>query len=95
MGYILSAKKVWEGFDFEKAGSTMPNSRDIKNRYQSVDISFDTGCGLEYKFISNLSFIASARYTLGLNNLNKKEFDSSIKVKSTGLQILSGILFYL
>lgn len=89
IGYLISGKAEWEGYDVRQVG--MDPSLDVKNEYESLDISFDLGAGLEYQISADMAVLADVRYSAGLNKINND--NSGISIRSGGIQVLAGILY--
>jgi Outer membrane protein beta-barrel domain len=85
IGLLLSAKQV-----FEAQGQTQET--DVKDNLSSTDFTIDLGGGVEFKIAKLVGITADARYSLGLSNINKDPNDDT-KIKTTGIQILLGVLF--
>ncbi|MDH3252067.1 MAG: PorT family protein [Ignavibacteria bacterium] len=85
LGLLLSAKQV-----VEAQGQTQET--DIKESFTSTDFAIDFGGGVQFKVAKLVAVTADARYSLGLSDINKDSTDPT-KIKTTGIQILLGVLF--
>lgn len=66
---------------------------DLKNRIKNTDVAFDIGIGGEYSLNKKTSLAGDIRYSLGLNNILIEPEEGSWK--STGVQIILGLIFSL
>lgn len=82
IGFLLSAK---DEYDFE-GGS---EEEDIKDQLKGTDFGLNFGLG--YKLENGLNF--SARYNLGLSNVNDGDIDDGAEYKNGVFQIGIGFLF--
>jgi hypothetical protein len=85
IGLLLSANQV-----LEIQGQTQET--DIKESLTSTDFAVDPGGGAEFKIAKPVAITADARYSLGLSSINNDSNDDT-KIKTTGIQILVGVLF--
>ncbi len=90
IGFLTSAKNKYEG-TATFGGMTQSESEevDIKDTMKSVDFGLNFGLG--YKFTEKLS--ASARYNLGLSDVNEEVDGLSYSVKNSVIQISLGYSF--
>lgn len=69
LGFLVSAKEKFDG-----------DAEDVKNRFNSIDLSLPIGVG----YISPSGFGVDARYAFGLSNVNE---DDNSKIMNGGLQL--------
>lgn len=91
LGFLLSATGTVNGVD-----------SDIKDQFNSIDFTLDIGAGLSFDVAPLVTLMIDARYSLGLPDIYSDtgkqilEQDTGIKdqkAKTTGIQILAGIMF--
>jgi hypothetical protein len=77
-------------------------SEDLKDFTSSVDFALDIGAGVSFDIAPFTSLLIDARYSLGLSNIfnDKGQLSwqqltgqSSQSVKTTGIQIVAGVMF--
>jgi hypothetical protein len=91
LGLMLSAKGVLNLTEVYVQSVTPPPDVDLKDEYETLDLSIDAGGGVEYRIGPKMSFLGSARYSHGLSNISS--FSPSFSIKSYGIQIMVGVLF--
>jgi hypothetical protein len=69
--------------------------RDIRNSFNSTDLSLDIGAGFSFDISPNVAFVADCRYSLGLLNTLKdyESPDSDGYQKSSDMKVVMGLLF--
>jgi opacity protein-like surface antigen len=93
IGILVSANQVWDRFDVEQVNSQQSNNVGIRSKYKSIDFCLDLGGGVEYSVDSDLSILASARYSMGLTDLNNDTKNMlDLTIRSSGINILVGLL---
>ncbi len=91
IGFILSATETDEPQGFPSTDT------DIKSTLNSTDFGLVFGAGAEFKVAPLVALTLDARYSLGLTDLSKGVPGevTHTSVKTTGIQILAGVLFHL
>jgi len=85
IGFLLSANL------HQEVGSQTSDT-DVKSTTSSTDFALDVGAGAEFGVAKLVAITVDARYSLGLSNTNSDPQDPT-KVKTTGIQILVGVMF--
>lgn len=90
IGFLLAATETEEA----QGQST---DVDIKDQLSSTDIGLLFGAGAEFKVAPLVALTLDARYSLGLTDLSKTVPGEVAhrSIKTTGIQILVGVLFHL
>jgi len=90
LGFVLSSKSLLE------AGGQSQET-DWKDETSSVNFGLDFGAGAGFKVAPLTTILLDVRYSLGLTNMlndkGKQSYGGDQSIKSTGFQILAGVLF--
>ena len=90
IGILLSANGEYEYKEsYEGETFTDSDDEDIKDNFKGIDFGFNVGVG--YKMDSGLNF--SARYNLGLANINDTEDSDDWTINNNVLQLSLGFMF--
>lgn len=89
IGFLMSAKYEFEETEtFMGETDSFSGDADVKDNLKSIDFGFNFGLG--YEFTENV--FASARYNVGLSDINDLE-GSSAKIQNGVLQVSVGYKF--
>jgi opacity protein-like surface antigen len=89
--FLLSSKETDEpnGYPSEES--------DQKDFTSSTNFALDFGAGVGFDIAPLITLIIDARYSLGLSNVlndkGKQLFNSDQSIKTTGIQIVTGVMF--
>jgi opacity protein-like surface antigen len=98
--YVFAGPNI--GILLSASSETGGQSTDIKDEISSTDFALDLGAGVGFKVAPLVVLIIDARYSLGLsdifNDTGKLDFAQSTgivgqKIKTTGIQIVAGVMF--
>lgn len=90
IAFVMSSKQLAEITGFAS------NETDIKDQTSSINFSLDIGAGAGFKVAPLTTVTLDVRYSLGLANLLNDQGKQSTgynSIKSTGFQILAGVMF--
>jgi hypothetical protein len=89
--FLLSSKETDEASGYPSEES------DQKDYTSSTNFALDFGAGVGFDIAPLITLIIDARYSLGLSNLlndkGKQLFNSDQSIKTTGIQIVTGVMF--
>jgi hypothetical protein len=90
LGLILSNNEL------DEAGGQSAES-DLKDQTSSINFGLDFGAGVGFKVVPLTTIIFDIRYSLGLSNLlndkGKQSWGANQTIKTTGIQIVAGVIF--
>ncbi|MCL4548517.1 MAG: PorT family protein [Bacteroidetes bacterium] len=90
LGFVLSSKSLLE------AGGQSQET-DMKDQTSSVNFALDFGAGAGFKVAPLTTILFDVRYSLGLTNMlndkGKQSFGNDQSIKTTGFQIIAGVMF--
>ncbi|MCI0691988.1 PorT family protein [candidate division KSB1 bacterium] len=89
IGFRMSAKLTGSISD---AGINQKIDEDIKGQTKSLDFGVGFGAGVSFPAGGNAIFV-QGRYTLGLIDINDDPEDPETKIKTSGIQVMTGIIF--
>lgn len=90
IAFIMSSKELAEITGFPS------NEADIKDQTSSINFSLDFGAGAGFKVAPLTTILLDVRYSLGLANMLNDQGKQSTgynSIKSTGFQIVAGVMF--
>lgn len=92
--YVFAGPNI--GFLLSASSEAGGQSTDIKDEISSTDFALDMGAGVGFKVAPLVVLILDARYSLGLSDIlndSGKQEIGNYKIKTTGIQIVAGIMF--
>ena len=98
--YVFAGPNI--GIALSASAETGNQDTDIKDEITSTDFALDFGAGVGFKVAPLIVLVLDARYSLGLsdifNDTGKQDFEQGTgiagqKIKTTGIQIVAGIMF--
>jgi opacity protein-like surface antigen len=98
--YIFAGPNI--GISLSASTESGSQDTDIKDEISSTDFALDLGAGVGFKVAPLIVLMVDARYSLGLsdifNDTGKQDFQQGTgiagqKIKTTGIQIVVGLMF--
>lgn len=90
LGLVLSSKELDEG-------GGQSQETDMKDMTSSINFALDFGAGAGFKIVPLTTIILDVRYSLGLSNMlndkGKQSWGANQTIKTTGFQIVAGVIF--
>ncbi len=91
LGFIMSAKEL-----DEPSGGYQSSESDFKDQLKTLDFALNFGAGVGFSVVPGTTITVDFRYSLGLSDISSdkgKQQNGGRSIKTTGFQILAGVLF--